>query len=96
MEWSARISLDIRSTPLPTCVPLPLAEVPIIDGSALGWATEVQRAGLRPAPGAAGAEVAAPLSAVALQEVCALMSGGVRDGGGGAQDALVVVVEVQA
>lgn len=56
----------------------PRAEVPIVDGSALGWATEIQRAGLRPAPGAAGAEVAVLSSAPALQEVRAWMSGGGR------------------
>lgn len=45
------------------------AEIPIVDGSALGWASEIQLAGLRPAPSASTAEdgaardVAAPSQA---------------------------------
>lgn len=50
-------------------------EVPIVDGSALGWATEVQRAGLRAAPAAASSDAVVPRRTHSLcQEVT------VRDG----------------
>lgn len=37
----------------------PIAELPVIDGSALGWAREVQKAGLQPAATAAATEALA-------------------------------------
>jgi UDP-3-O-acyl-N-acetylglucosamine deacetylase len=44
-------------------------EMPIIDGSALGWASEILRAGVQVALDAAGEEASQP-SAGSLQEVC--------------------------
>lgn len=46
------------------------AEVPIIDGSALGWASEIVRAGLQDARDAAGLEASVHPPASLPQEVC--------------------------
>lgn len=46
------------------------AEVPIIDGSALGWASEIVRAGLQDARDAAGIEASVHPTASLPQEVC--------------------------
>ena len=49
-------------------------ELPIIEGSALGWCGELQKAGLREAPATAAG--AAPKTAPALQEVGWWQGGG--------------------
>lgn len=48
---------------------LTVAELPVIDGSALGWASEIGRAGVRLARGAAGADSAAQPQPASLQQV---------------------------
>lgn len=43
-------------------------ELPIVDGSAFGWAAQVQRAGLRPAPSASGSDAPVSKSIHSLQQ----------------------------
>lgn len=68
-----QLPVSVGAADLCAHVVLPAAELPIVDGSALGWASEVQRCGLRAAP--AAADATAPRGIASPDEVWGRLEG---------------------